>query len=64
MLVCCVCGTPLPPESGNREICSRPECQDTFEQYYSQGPAHSQPRQIEERPSEPGLPLPDEWNAA
>lgn len=56
MRVCCVCGKlDAEMEDDGYDTCSQ-RCQDELErlQPTSQRPAHSTPRQIEERPSTPG----------
>lgn len=65
MLVCCVCGK-VDDDSEEDEFatCSL-QCREDLErlQPASQRPAHSRPRAVEEHPSEPGLPLPEELAA-
>jgi hypothetical protein len=58
MILCSVCGK-VADEDHGYETCSK-ECREVFDRQepYIRNPPHSQPRQIEERPSTPGLDVP------
>lgn len=59
MHVCRVCGKVCDSVDDIDETCSD-GCRDELERLQPAGtrPPHSSPRQVEERPSEPGLPFP------